>query len=177
MRACLVVTLVAACGSDPGVSVDAAKLADAYDTARCLIKGDYGALGTVTGTAGMNGTATTVTVVLDPGPPGKDDFFIKLVPGRGVFGAGVAPGTYPLLGADTSFVNCGLCTNLIADIVASSGPSKFYFTDSGTVTLTSVTPPIQGSAQDLHFVEVDLSGTKVPNGCTATIASVTFSTP
>lgn len=177
MRVCLVVVAIVGCGSGSGVPADAAKLADAYDTARCLIKGDYGALGTVTGTAGMNAGATTITVVLDPGPPGKDDFFIKLVPGKGVFAAGVAAGTYPIAGVDTNFINCGLCTNLIADIIASSGPSKFYFTDSGTMTLTQVTPPIQGSAQNLHFVEVDLSGNVVPGGCTASIASVTFSTP
>jgi hypothetical protein len=177
MRACLAVIAIVGCGSGSGAPADAPKLADAYDTARCLIKGDYGALGAVTGTAGQNGPATTITVVLDPGPPGKDDFFIKLVPGKGVFAAGVAAGTYTIAGVDANFINCGLCTNLIADIVASSGPSKFYFTDSCSMTLTSVTPPIQGSAQNLHFVEVDLSGNVVPGGCTASIASVTFSTP
>jgi hypothetical protein len=159
------------------VPADAAKLADAYDTARCLIEGDYGALGTVAGVAGSNAGATTITVVLDPGPPGKDDFFMKLVPGKGVFAGGVAAGTYTLAGVDTNFINCGLCTNLIADIIPASGPSKFYFTDSGTVTLTSVTPPIAGSAQNLHFVETDLNGTPVAGGCTASIASVSFSTP
>jgi hypothetical protein len=183
MRAALTlaVTLsgLVACGDpDPGTAADAPpQQADAYDTARCLIQGDYGALGAVTGTAGTNAGATTITIVLDPGPPGKDDLFFKLVPGKGVFTGGVAAGTYPLAGVDTSFSDCGLCTNLIADITA-TGPSKFYFTDSGTVTFTSVTPPIAGSAQDLHFVEVDLnSGLAIPGGCTGTIASVSFSTP
>jgi hypothetical protein len=173
----LAIIAVTACGSGSD-TVDAPKAVDAYDTARCLVKGDYGALGSITGTAGnTNAGSTTITVTLDPGPPGKDDLFLKLVPGTGVFTGGVAPGTYTLAGVDTNFTTCGLCTNLIADITT-SGPSKFYFADSGTVTFTSVIPPIAGSAQNLHFAEIDINtGAKIAGGCTATIASITFSTP
>ena len=81
MRIALVLLVAACSSSSPPAQSDAPKLVDAYDTARCLIKGDFGALGAVTGTAGSSGGSTTVTVVLDPGPPGKDDFFLKLVPG------------------------------------------------------------------------------------------------
>jgi hypothetical protein len=175
MRWLAIATLAACSGSS--ATPDAAKQADAYDTARCLIKGNYGDLGSVTGTAGTVSGATTVTITLDPGPPGKDDLFWKLVPGKGVFTAGVAPGTYSIAGTDASFNTCGLCTNLIADIT-STGPSKFYFADSGGVTFTSVTPPITGTAQNLHFVEIDLgTGAPVSGGCTGSITSVSFSTP
>jgi hypothetical protein len=175
MRWLAIATLAACSGSS--ASPDAPKPVDAYDTARCLIKGNYGDLGSVTGTAGTASGATTVTITLDPGPPGKDDLFWKLVPGKGVFAGGVAAGTYTITGVDANFLNCGLCTNLIADITT-SGPSKFYFADSGTVTFTSVTRPIAGSAQNLHFAEVDINtGAEIAGGCTGSIASVMFTTP
>ena len=167
--------LLAACGSsnpDPVITHDSA-MADADTSATCLIQGSYGALGAVTGTAGSAQGATTITVVLDPGPPGKDDFFVRLVPGKGAFAAGLAAGTYPLSGADANFTTCGLCTNIVADIT-STGPAKFYFASSGTITLDSVTAPITGSVQDLHFTEIDI-GTGATNGpCTADITSASF---
>lgn len=172
MRYLLALFLVACSGSSPA-KVDA-KTADAYDTAKCLIKGIYGDLGMVTGTAGVAQGANTVTVTLDPGPPGKDDFFMKLVPGRGVFTGGVAAGTYTIAGNDASYNTCGLCTLIIADITT-TGPSKFYYAQSGSVTLTSVTPPIHGTGSNLMFAEIDINtGNAVAGGCVASITSIDF---
>jgi hypothetical protein len=176
MRTLALVTLVVGCSGDPApAQIDATgNHADADDSATCLVKGAYGALGAITGTAGTASGATTVTVVLDPGPPGKDDLFIKLVAGSGVFAGGVAPGTYPIAGADAKFTTCGLCVNIIADIVTGQGPSKFYFASSGSVTLTSVTAPITGTVSDLAFTEIAIAdGSTIP-GCTASIASASF---
>jgi hypothetical protein len=178
MRWLTSLVLLAACsGSSESSSPDAAPMAaDAYDTARCLIKGDYGDAGAFTGTAGMNQGATTMTATLEPGTA-RDAFFIKMVPGRGVFAGGVAPGTYTIAGVDAGYSTCGLCVHIIADIT-SSGPSKFYFARSGTVTFTSTTAPIAGSAQNLHFAEVDInSGAEVAGGCQGSITSISFSTP
>lgn len=84
--------------------------------------------------------------------------------------------TFPSTGADATFNDCGVCTNIIADIVTGSGPQKFYFADSGSVTLTSTSPPV-GTMQDLHLVEVNIaSGAPVPGGCDATIAAMSFGT-
>jgi len=164
--------LAGACSSDPAPVLLLDAGADASIAAQCLIPGDYGALGTKTGTPDLT-TAGSLTVVLDPGPP-KDDFFLKLIAGKGVFGGGFTTGTFPIAGEDKSFSTCGLCTNIIADIVSGQGPTKFYFATSGTVTLTA-TSPIAGSAQNLHFVEINgASGTPVAGGCTSTIASITF---
>lgn len=174
MRLLLVglVGFLGACGDDGGGSaVDAPSGADAYDTARCLIAGDYGALGALTGTTSQG--PTTLTVVLDMGPP-RDSFFIRLMAGRGAFAGGLATGTFPLTGADAASATCGLCVNIIADIVAMQGPSKFYFATSGSVTLTSTQPPI-GSVSNLSFVETGVNGDVVPGGCTATIESMSFS--
>jgi hypothetical protein len=174
----LVLALVA-CGGGSSDTVDAPAPDSGYDTAKCLIKGLYGDLGTVTGVAGTSTDGSkTITVNLDPGPPGKDDFFLKLTAGKGVFAGGLAPGTFTITGPDGNFLTCGLCTNLIADIKPTTGPTKFYFADSGTVTLSSVAAPFSGSAQNLLFFEIDImTGNKVPGGCMAKIDAVTFSTP
>lgn len=160
-----------ACGDDGGSAVDAPSGNDAYDTTRCLIAGDYGALGAKTGTTSQG--PTTLTVVLDPGPP-RDSFFIKLNAGKGVFAGGLVNGAFQISGADAQSPNCGLCVNIIADIVAMQGPSKFYFATAGSVTLTSTQPPV-GTVTDLAFVEVGVNGDVMPGGCTATIDSMSFS--
>jgi hypothetical protein len=172
MRTFLAIGVLAlgACGDDGGGSaVDAAP--DAYDTARCLITGNYGALGALTGTTAQG--PATLTIVLDPGPP-RDSFFIKLNAGKGAFAGGLANGTFQITGADAQSPNCGLCVNIIADIVAMQGPSKFYFATSGSVTLTSTQPPI-GTVSNLAFVEVGVNGDVMPGGCTASIGSMSFS--
>lgn len=171
MRRMLLLFAVA-CSDSSSTTVDApGGMPDAYDSARCLIKGDYGAVGSLTGSATMG--ANTLSATLDAGPP-RDSFFLKLTAGKGVFAGGVAPGTYTISGVDAGYLTCGLCVHIIADIVASSGPSKFYFADSGTVTLTA-TAPIAGSATNLHFTAVDInSGAKIADGCDATMASIMF---
>lgn len=170
MRIAAALLALAGC-SDSSSNPDAAP--DAYDTARCLITGAYGALGTKTGTAGTT-AGTTATIVLDAGPP-RDSFFLKMVTGKGAFSAGIAPGTFAISGVDAQYLNCGLCVHIIADIVTGSGPSKFYFAESGNLTLTSTTPPIAGSAENLMFREVDInSGQFVSGGCSGSIASISF---
>jgi hypothetical protein len=139
--------------------------------ANCLIPGSYGALGSKTGTPDSP-APNSLTVVLEPGPP-RDVFYIQLVAGNGVFAGGLRAGSFSIGGADASFDGCGLCVNVIADIVTGQGPTKFYFAQSGMVTITS-TNAVVGSAQDLRLVEVDVfSGAPVP-GCTTTITSIEF---
>ena len=172
MRILLVAILLTACGDDGGAAaVDAPSGNDAYDTARCLITGNYGALGAKTGTTAQG--PATLTVVLDPGPP-RDSFFIKLNTGKGAFTGGLANGTFPITGADASSPTCGLCVNIIADIVTMQGPSKFYFATAGSVTLTSTQPPI-GTVSDLSFVEVGVNGDVMPGGCTPKSDATSFS--
>jgi hypothetical protein len=171
-RLLLSLLLLPACSESGSSSPDASGPDAAYDTARCLIKGHYGAVGSITGgPMGANGVSAT----LDAGPP-RDAFFVKLTAGKGVFTGGLANGTYTISGVDANYNNCGLCVHIIADIVAGSGPSKFYFADAGSVTLTG-TGPVAGSAQNLHLAEVDIgTGMKIPGGCEATIDSIMFAT-
>ncbi|MDB4961044.1 MAG: hypothetical protein JWP01_1043 [Myxococcales bacterium] len=162
----LAALILAACGGDDSSQLIDAPSADAaYDVTRCLITGNYGALGTKTGTAGNVMGNPTLTITLEPGPP-RDTFFLKLAMAR-------TPGTYTLAGVDLDFTSCTLCVNVIADIVSMVGPTKFYFADAGTVTLTSTNPPA-GSLQNVTFHEVTSSGATVPNGCVASITSMAF---
>jgi len=171
MRAtCLAAVLLTACSDDPQQLIDAAPVDATYDMTRCLITGHYGALGTKTGMATQG--PTTSTIVLDGGPP-RDTFFLKLNAGKGVFTGGLANGTYTLAGADLDFTNCGLCVNIIADIVSMVGPTKFYFADAGTVTLTGTSPPA-GTLSNVTFKEVTAGGAPVTGGCVASITSMTF---
>ncbi len=166
--------VLVACGDSEVMLTDAPPAtADApYDTSTCLIRGFYGALGALTGTTSQG--PTTSTIVLDPGPP-RDSFFLKLNTGKGVFAGGLAPGTYPLTGAELGSTTCGACVNIIADIVTGQGPTKFYFATGGTLTLTATQPPA-GSLSNVTFHEVSSGGSMVPMGCTARIDSMSFTT-
>lgn len=157
-------------GGESSTPADAPPQPDADPSATCLVPADYGDLGTKTGTMGPAG-ASSLTVVLDAGPP-RDSFFINLRTGREPFTNGLATGTYQLAGGDSS--TCGICINIIADIVTGSGPTKFYFATSGMVTLTSHTPPA-GSVTNLAFLEVTASGTPTNSGCISRIDSLAFS--
>ena len=143
---------------------------DADNSAQCLIPGSYGNLGTKTGTP-MNGFPSSLSVVLDAGPP-RDNFFINLKM-MGVFAGGLQTGTFTIQGAETSQATCGLCVNIVADIVMGQGPSKFYFATSGSVTLTATTPPA-GTLSNVMFQEVTAAGSPISGGCTGAISSLSF---
>jgi hypothetical protein len=164
MRWAIWLVVACACSGKPAAP-------DAYDMARCIIRGNYGDLGMVRGTAGTIGGASTITIVLDAGPP-KNDFFVKLIPGKGAFSAGaIRTGTYAIASADANYATCGLCVNLVAGITM-TGPSKFFFADAGSVTITT---PASGTAHDLHFAEIDIgSGAEIPGGCVGAITTLMF---
>jgi hypothetical protein len=158
-----------ACSSESSTPPDAA----VDDVATCKVRGSYAALGSVTGTVGANGAGNpTVSITLDAGPP-RDVFFFKFVAGSGAFVGGLKTGTFTIGGADAGFNSCGLCVNLVADIVAGQGPTKFYQATAGQVTLTSVTRPYAGTVSNLAFGEVTADGTPVV-GCTSAITSASF---
>ncbi|MGE0397202.1 MAG: hypothetical protein AB7T06_10820 [Kofleriaceae bacterium] len=121
----------------------------------------------------MTGIPTSLSVTIDAGPP-RDTFFLRLQAGRGAFAGGApTPGTYALTGAEVNYDQCGVCANVIADIVTGQGPSKFYFATGGSVSLTAVSPPA-GTLAGVTFSEVSSAGTPISSGCTTTIESMTF---
>lgn len=168
MRLChvLCLALVTACAEDSAEP--------AHDEALCLVSATHAP----TATAATAGTAAgghpTVTMTIAAGPP-RDSLFFKLISGAGVFSQGLRTGTFSIAGVDSGFTSCGLCVNIVADVVPGQGATKFYQATAGEVTLTSVTPPLAGSVSNLTFVEVDLAGNVLP-GCTTKISSAAFTT-
>ena len=173
---------LAACSSDPAPMLIDAGPIDADPNGPCLIPTRYGGLGARTGTADVTGP-NSITITLAAGPP-KDDLFLSFTAGKGAFAGGIKPGTYAIQGDDASFNTCGLCTTVLAHIDAQTGPAKFFFADSGTVTLTTATPTAQGaasqyigSAANLELVEITIgAGGAAPivGGCTTAIDAVSF---
>lgn len=152
--------------------MDAAQLPDGPDSPLCGVVPDLGDLGQRTGSKVLGDT--TSSVVVDAGPP-RDNFFLKLVAGRGVFAEGLKNGSFEIAGADLHRETCGLCVNLLADI-GSEGPQQFYFANAGSVTLTSTDPPV-GSIANVTMHETGVDGEKITGGCETTIRSMTFVAP
>lgn len=168
MRVCplLCLALVTGCADDSDEP--------AHDEALCLVAATYAPTTTAATAGTAAGGGPTVTLPIAAGPP-RDSLFLKLISGAGVFSQGVRTGTFTIAGVDSGFTSCGLCVNIVADVVPGQGATKFYQATAGEVTLTSVTPPLAGSVSNLTFVEVDLAGNVVP-GCTTKISSASFST-
>lgn len=173
MKRVLATLALAACGGDDAMTTIADAAIQIYAAPmNCLVSADYGDLGAKTGTTTTMGS----TFTLDAGPP-RDTFFIKMVSGKGAFTGGINPGTYPITADDADYNNCGLCVHIIADIVSGVGPTKFYFANAGSVTFTSTSAPVTGSATNLVFREVDISSGSPVGSCASRIGSIMFSTP
>lgn len=168
MRLChvLCLALVTACAEDSDEP--------AHDEALCLVAATHAPTATAATAGTAGGGHPTVTMTIAAGPP-RDSLFLKLISGAGAFSQGLRTGTFSITGVDAGFSSCGLCVNIVADVVPGQGATKFYQATAGEVTLTSITPPLAGSVSNLTFVEVDLAGNVVP-GCTTKIASATFMT-
>jgi hypothetical protein len=152
----------------------------------CLIPSSYAALGNQTGQPDVT-APDSITVTLAAGPP-ADELNVSLDPSQGAFAAGgIQTGAFTISGDDAGFTTCGLCISLLAHVDPTKGAAKLYFADAGSVQLTtaiesdpsgSPKSEIAGTATNVHLTEIDLAATggpkPVPNGCTTTIASITF---
>jgi hypothetical protein len=133
-----------------------------------------------------------VTFARGPISDGSSDFlFITLWDNYGAFSGGmVAPGTYPIVGVDTNFVDCGLCVYLLSDFDDQGTPetgddtyTQVYMAQSGTVVLDSVSGNLVGSIDDMmlrHVTVPDAPGemsTDHSSGCRTRITSATFDAP
>lgn len=140
---------------------------DAYDSARCLVKGDYDTIERAPATRGTSPTFdTTLTISLDDGPP-SDTLVVTL--------NSSTPGTYVL--ATARPCSSAVCVDLMADIDSNGVPTKVYAAGTGMVTWGTVSASWYGTAEGLQFYELDvITNTLVPNGCKTTIDKVTFNT-
>lgn len=94
----------------------------------------------------------------------------------GAFTGDVVPGTYPIAGPETELETCGVCVAVLADFTPPA--SQFYLAKSGTVTLDTVEPTLAGSISGIQVEQIDgTTGAVIPDGCTATLPTATFSAP
>jgi hypothetical protein len=156
------VILAAAC-SDPALAIDAPAMPDAYDTARCLVRGDYDTIERAPATLGPN---NTLTIILDAGLP-SDTLVITLRTST--------PGTYFPTGERPC--SNAVCVDIMADIGSDGVSAKVYVAAGGMVTWGTVSVSWFGTAEDLQFYELDVnSNTFAPDGCKTIIDKVTFNT-
>ena len=107
-------------------------------------------------------------------PSAMDYVQIELWDGRGAFAAGaVAPGTYPLTGAELDPATCGICVRALGD-KGVTGAQKEYFATAGQVVVTTIGGAGTNASVTLTgatFREID-SATKatVAGSCTPSLA-------
>jgi hypothetical protein len=117
-----------------------------------------------------------MTASLDQGPP-PDVFEIQLWSDFGVFADEVAPGTFPITGAETSLIDCGLCALIFGDLASNGTTSTVLVAQSGTFTIDDISlesgARFRGSAPELEYRQVNASG-PVPGGCGLTVRNIDF---
>jgi hypothetical protein len=98
----------------------------------------------------------------------------------------VTTGTFSIAGDDTNYATCGVCGLIIADLPASGNieltdPQRIYLAQSGTITITSLSPNLTGTIDNLSLSHVTVDGTTaestVVGDCTSTIGSLSFDAP
>ena len=112
---------------------------------------------------------------------GSDDAFeLALWDSYGAFGdVDITTGVFTIAGAEAQNVSCGICARILGDL-ADGQPTQRYIAVSGTLTLTSVTDRLVGTAADLELKELDegaASGGPLPDGCTTHVDEVRVDVP
>ena len=182
--------VLAACGDDGGSGVHVVDGGGDAAPVNCLASASYAS---VTPTmpefhSYMDDDAMTdFYAFLDLNQDAMPDvMLIDLYAGFGAFEAGIpATGTtVQLTGAEASPDTCGACITIQVDYTENGSTedqsTSTYIADGGTLNLTSATATsFAGNLNNVTFkhvnVDSDLVATPHPDGCTATLASVSFS--
>jgi hypothetical protein len=106
-----------------------------------------------------------------------DVFKLLLFTGRGVFASGYATGTYTIAGAETKYATCGACVEIFANVDASNNFAAFYMAQSGTLTITSITPRLTGTLSNADLLHLNDDDSVNPDGCATHIDSLAFDVP
>jgi hypothetical protein len=115
----------------------------------------FGNLGTVTATKNGIGGSANVFVDLEADQDPRQLLVVKAIPGRGVFSAGIKPGTYDLVGADTDYQRCAACVYLFASYP--EPPSLHLMAEKGRLVITSVSgTTISGRLEDISFRPIEI---------------------
>lgn len=151
----------------------------------CLAEASYGAATLGQQAAQSQGPAATpdveagfATIGGDTAP--VDIIQLELYKGFGVFTGGeIVPGTYTIAGDELNYATCGVCPRIFTDCTDTACADQQFYATGGTVTITSITPNLTFTVQDLTFVEVTIDettfqSTPVPNGCSTAVTSASF---
>ncbi|HEY4057980.1 MAG TPA: hypothetical protein VGM39_15300 [Kofleriaceae bacterium] len=135
-------------------------------------------------------TARAPQAVNESGPPADikysdnldaaatpDIFKLVLIDTRGVFAGGTAPGSYTISGAETKYATCGACVEIFANVDASNNFAAFYLAQSGTLTITSVTPRLTGTLSNADLIHLNDDDTVNTDSCATHIDTLAFDVP
>lgn len=121
-------------------------------------------------------TVYGLTTLLDAGPP-TDLFEIQFWSGFGAFSTEVSPGVFPIQGAETDLIDCGLCALVFGDLAANGSTDTVLVAQSGSITIDEITleagATVRGGASALQYRQVN-SGGVIPDGCGLTITNISF---
>lgn len=173
---------LAACGDDggSGVRVDARPVGmDA--PVECQAEAAYGMPTLADSFAGRD-VETMPEVVYYNGSMNTDydDLTIELYKGFGAFTkTEIEPGTIQLTGDEADYYTCGACVLIYANWNRDTEEAAMiYLAIGGTLTISQVTPNIQGTLLNASFVHVDIdeegASTPSPDACASSIEQVAF---
>lgn len=162
----LVLLALAGCG-DERISLD---VDAACEPSACQVAADYGELGAVSGTAdAVADTLLWAGLVDDDCGARRVQMSIRLINERGVFAAGIAPGTYTIDAAELDAATCGACIRLEVS-------GMCYFASGGTLVLTSTEVDLVGHLEDASFRPVScVTDEPITTDCASQIDSLSFS--
>jgi len=167
-------------GVEAGAGAGGGEVGGAGGEASCIIGAQYGNLGPIDGFTQVDGLDSAIWAGdLQVVSPYRGLLSIELYDGYTPFEAGIEPVTnHVLAGDDLNFATCGLCVRLV-ELDENEDATKYYMATAGTVTVTSVSGRITGSATGLTFQEVTIEedtgiSSPVLGGCKSSVTGVQF---
>ena len=109
-----------------------------------------------------------------------DDLTIELYKGYGAFAeTEIVPTSVQLTGEEADYFTCGACVLIYANWDRDAEEAEMvYLAIGGTLTISQVSPNLQGTLLNASFVHVDIddegASMPSPDACASSIASASF---
>ena len=152
----------------------------------CLTEADYGAATLMMQSANSGGgtaadpDAVQLLATLN-GDATPDLFALELYKGFTVFSTNIHTGTFSITGQELDYATCGVCPRIFTDYDPATmmTAEQQYFATGGSVSITSITPNMTGTVNNLTYEEVTINpttfeSTPVPGGCQTAVMSGAF---
>jgi hypothetical protein len=137
----------------------------------CLVPASYGDLGSPDASATQI-DASTLRLVAYLAP--NQQLFLELYKGSPPFNGTFKTGTFDIEGAQLNYETCGVCALVYEGVIGNTYRTS-YFATGGSVTITSLSPKLSGSINDVPFESVDIDPndnyhtTPLDDGCTTAV--------